>query len=212
MNMRGNASTTLLAIAGLAVGLCVRPQAAVGQYPLQRPGEPPFQDEASAAPAAGSQNRAVRERNRVPCEEVVARNDHDIGVSKGRSINLSALSKELGTTTQWAGHCLLAYGRRVPEDFETAGDEDQLENLEAEEPEETAPEDVEEPGARERSEVADENSRDRAELHVDNPLKPAPEKERVLRLYPEPANEDEVGGYEGLEGYQGFEGFGQETK
>jgi len=196
--MRGNASTTLLDIAGLAVcPLWVRPDAAVGQYPLQRPGEPPFQDEATEAPVPGSTTRAARPRSAVPCEEVVSRNDHHLGVEKGRSANLAVIARDLGTTKQWLVHCLLVYGRRVPESFETADDEDLLEKLEAEEPEETAPEDAEEPGARERNEALDENSEDRRELHVDNPLKPAPEKERVLRPRPESPNEAERGGYEG---------------
>lgn len=201
----------LLALTVLAL-ICVvaRPSTVFAQFPLRQPGEPPQEEEGSGVPLPGATPRAARLRGPVPCDEIVAHIDHERAVQKGGAVNLAVMARELGTTAPWTARCLLAYGRRVPRSSETFQDEDQLEKFEEQEPEETAPEDVEEPGAHERDEVADENSRDRRELHVDNPLKPAPEKERLLREHPESPEEEGTGGYEGYSG--GYEGFSQGYK
>jgi len=117
---------------------------------------------------------------RVSCEDVIERVEHDTRVRSGENPNLTVIVRELGTTKVWAAHCLQAYGRRVPE-VEESDEEDVIEKREEDEPEESAPEDVEEPGARERTGESTASSSDRRELHVDNPLKPGHEKERVER-------------------------------
>jgi len=189
----------LLTFAALAfVSVLARPSGVFAQFPLRQPGEPPLEEEGAGVPLPGATPRAARLRGPVPCEEIIAHVDHERASQKGGAVNLAVMARQLGTTEPWTARCLLAYGRRVPRSSEAVQDEDQLEKFEEQEPEETAPEDVEEPGAHERDEVRDENSQDRRELHVDNPLKPAPEKERALRDRPESPEEEGNGGYEGF--------------
>jgi hypothetical protein len=173
-------TVTLMALCCVAIGS----SQAAAQSPLGEEGGLALPNNNGGARESGSAARPVRKRGRVPCEEVVSKLDQEASVRKGQSANLKVLALGLGTTVPWVAHCMEAYGRRVPTAFENIDSEDEVEQFEEEEVEETAPEDVEEPGAREQREEANENSQDRRELHVDNPNKPAQEKEQVLHAHP----------------------------
>jgi hypothetical protein len=170
----------------LTVGdLVVMPRVAAGQPQLEGF---PLSGGVGAAPDATP--RAARLRAQVPCAEVISAQSQQVGLEKGRSVNVVALARRLGSTKTWVAHCMLAYGRHVPVSLKDAQDEDALEKLEEQEPEESAAEDVEEPGAKERDVEADENSKDQHELHADHPKAPVIEKERQPRPRPERSDED----------------------
>ena len=83
------------------------------------------------------------------------------------------MAKILGTGVFWLERCMLAYGRLPKRPLTTGSLDDRLESLEADEPEETGPEDVQEPGARERVEHPE---RPRV-LHLGIEQRPTPEPE-----------------------------------
>jgi len=176
---------------GLSVSLLVVFTAAVvisGMAPAQDTlDRAPGQRYSDLVPVPGATPLAARERGRVPCEEIVSAVDHHFRADKALAANVAVIAKRLGTTQLWVGHCMLVYGRRVPEALENEANEDVLEKLEEDEPEESANEDVSEPGARERDPLADENSRDRSQIRAANPN--IPEKERVMKLRP-PKDDD----------------------
>ena len=81
---------------------------------------------------------------RVPCDRVISRYNGDPNVERGRAVDLSTVARELNTSVIWVERCMLAYGKRLDrshfESEESA--EDRLEALEADEPEESAPEEI----------------------------------------------------------------------
>ena len=88
-------------------------------------------------------------RGRVPCDQVTSRLDRDTNARNGRTPDMSVVAEELGTSVVWVERCMLAYGRR-PKRPGTESDEARqhlLESWEADEPEESGPEDIEEAGA-----------------------------------------------------------------
>lgn len=85
---------------------------------------------------------------RVSCEEVIAKVDHNKSVEKGHPPSVIAVAKALGILPFWVEQCMTAYGRRLPRKLEAesgeSAHEDRIERFEEEEAEETASEDVEE--------------------------------------------------------------------
>ena len=113
------------------------------------------------------------EARRVPCDAVIAEAHHERRSINQTSVDISKLSKTLGTTVAWTEHCMRAYGRRPKRPgLESAESrEEELESFEEDEPEETFPEDADEEG------VPD--------------LKDQPEKQRILKIHPSEESPDQ---------------------
>jgi hypothetical protein len=133
----------------------------------------------NVVPVPGATPHAARLRGPVPCDQVIARLDHNLRIETGRQAkvpgdkeradSIDHVARRLGTTQLWVTQCMRAYGRRLPAALDNVQDpEDLIEDLEAEEPEESAPEDLEEPGARARNPLVDDNRQDRQEIGPEN--------------------------------------------
>ena len=183
----------LMAIVLLPVGVAVAtPRAAAAQ-------EPPEMSDDNLIPVPGARPQAARMRGQIPCERIISKVDQNLRPLKGRAANVESqkgreatvamVARQLGTTQMWVAQCMRAYGRRVPANLENVQNEDMVEEFEDQEPEESASEDLTEPGARERNASMDENSQDRQTLRAENPDQPAQEKETVMHLQPENAEQ-----------------------
>lgn len=119
----------------------------------------------------------------VGCSEIMKRTNRHVSTGRGEPADISLIARELDTSIPWVEHCMRMYGRRAkrpglesPEEREKL-----LEAREADEPEESAREDIEEGGARERPE---------------RPIKP---RYMDYRFTPTP----ELGYRQRLDGFQG---------
>lgn len=108
---------------------------------------------AAAVVAAGPANvekapTSRRTGQRVSCEEVVSKVDHNKTAQQGHSVSVIAVAKALGVRPFWVEQCMAAFGRRLPRKLEQesgeSAREERIERLEEEEAEESFPEDVEE--------------------------------------------------------------------
>ena len=117
----------------------------------------------------------------MSCDAVMSEANRELRTAKEIHVDLSKVAKKLGTSVAWTEHCMRAYGRRAKRPgLESAESrEEELENLEEDEPEEAMPEDKEEEGAPD--------------------LKVQPEKQRQLKIHPPPTPEP---GQESNEGYE----------
>jgi len=152
----------LVLAAMLAGGCLMALPLAAAAGPVQLP-------EGASRPSAEEENEGLAgSALRVPCDRVISRLNHEEGSEHGTAPDMSRVAKQLHTTVTWVERCMLAYGRRPRRPgLESAESREQhLEDLEEQEPEEVAPEDIAEPGARERKEH--------------------PEKERVTHVKPPP--------------------------
>lgn len=103
----------------------------------------------AAGPAdTGKASKSHAPRQRVSCEEVINKVDHDKSVQEGHALSVYAVAKALGTPPAWVEQCMMAYGRRLPRKVQEgsgeSASEERIERFEEQEAEESFPEDVEE--------------------------------------------------------------------
>ena len=170
-----------LGIVPLAVGAtAIMLRTAAAQLPPQSSSDNPV-------PVRGATPQAARLRGRISCESIISQLNQDVSRgSKGTFAKLAPekrleniiadIAQKLGTTRMWVVRCMQVYGRRLPASIVNVQDDYALEELEEQEPEESAPEDLPEPGERERDTLGEENSADRQGLKED-----ADGKEHVLK-------------------------------
>lgn len=87
---------------------------------------------------SGNDQAPPQEIVRVPCDEVLAAETHEVHLRQGRALNLLRMAQQLGTSVLWVERCLESYGRMpVGVDMKSGAEQegliDQFERRELEE-------------------------------------------------------------------------------